>query len=92
MSMVSLLASLVMAGAGCVAFAAIAITLRAQLPAVRKLLADSRALEADREFLVQITATSAPATPRVAVRARRAQVRVVRAVPASGGPRLRAAA
>ena len=92
MSMVSLLASLVMAGAGCVAFAAIAVTVRAQLPAVRKLLADSRALAADREFLVEITTTSMPAEPRLPVWSRRAAVRVVRPVPASAGPRLRAAA
>jgi hypothetical protein len=92
MSMVSLLASLVMAGAGCMAFAAIAVTVRAQLPAVRRLLADSRALAADREFLVQITATTLPAAPRVAVRPRRAQVRLVRPVQVSAGPRWRAAA
>ncbi len=92
MSMVSLLASLVMAGAGFVAFAAIAVTVRAQLPAVRRLFADSRALAADREFLVQITATTAPAAPRIAVRPRRAQVRLVRPVQASVGPRWRAAA
>lgn len=92
MSMVSLLASLVMAGAGCVAFAAIAVTVRAQLPAVRRLLADSRALAADREFLVQITATTAPATLRVPQRPRRAPVRLVRPVPTSPGRRWRAAA
>jgi hypothetical protein len=92
MSMVSLLASLVMAGAGCVAFAAIAVTVRAQLPAVRRLLADSRALEADRAFLVQITATTAPAEPRATLRPRRAPVRLVRPAQASAGPRWRAAA
>jgi hypothetical protein len=92
MSMVSLLASLVMAGAGCVAFAAIAVTVRAQMPAVRRLLADSRALAADREFLVQITATTAPAAARAIVRPRRAQVRLVRPVQISAGPRWRAAA
>ena len=92
MSMVSLLASLVMAGAGCVAFAAIAVTVRAQLPAVRKLLADSRALAADREFLVEITTTSLPAAPRMPVRARRPAVRLVRSVQASAGERWRAAA
>ena len=92
MSMVSLLASLVMAGAGCAAFAAIAVTVRAQLPAVRKLLADSRALAADREFLVEITTTSMPAAPRMGVRPRRAPVRLVRPVPASAAQRWRAAA
>ncbi|MBX9883697.1 MAG: hypothetical protein K2X68_01865 [Novosphingobium sp.] len=92
MSMVSLLASLVMAGAGCVAFAAIAVTVRAQLPAVRRVLADSRALAADREFLVQITATTAPAAPRAALPPRRVAVRLVRPAQASAGSPLRAAA
>lgn len=92
MSMVSLLASFVMAGAGSVAFAAIAVTVRAQLPAVRRLLADSRALAADREFLVQITGTPMPAAPRVAMRPRRAPVRLVRPALVSAGPRWRAAA
>lgn len=93
MSMVSLLASLVMAGAGCVAFAAIAITVRAQLPAVRKLLAESRALEADRQFLVQITAASVvPAAPRMDVRRHRSPVRLVRPAQASAAQRQRAAA
>ncbi|GEO01337.1 hypothetical protein NSE01_31690 [Novosphingobium sediminis] len=92
MSMVSLLASLVMAGAGCVAFAAIAVTVRGQLPAVRRLLADSRALAADREFLVEITTTSLPSAPRLPVRTRRAPVRLVRPAQVSAGSRLRAAA
>lgn len=92
MSMVPLFALLVMAGAGCVAVAAIAVTVRAQLPAVRRLLAESRALAADREFLVQITAKSAPATPQVAVRQRRSLVRVIRPVPAATVRPLRAAA
>jgi hypothetical protein len=92
MSMVSLLASLVMAGAGCVAFAAIAVTVQAQLPAVRKLLADSRALAADREFLVEITTTSMPAAPRMPVRTRRSLVRLVKPAQASKESRWRAAA
>lgn len=92
MSMVSLLASLVMVGAGCVAFAAIAVTVRAQLPAVRKLLAESRALAADREFLVEITTTSMPAPPRMPVRTRRATVRLVKSAQASTESRWRAAA
>lgn len=90
--MVSLLASFVMAGAGCVAFAAIAVTVRAQLPAVRRLLADSRALASDREFLVQITANTMPAVPHPGVRLRRAPVRLVRPGQASACPRWRAAA
>jgi Na+/serine symporter len=72
--------------------AAIAVTVRAQLTAVRRLLADSRALEADRAFLVQITATTAPAEPRTTLRPRRAPVRLVRPAQASAGPRWRAAA
>lgn len=92
MSIVPLLASLVMVGAGCVAFAAIAVTVRAQLPAVRRLLADSRALAADREFLVQITLATAPAQPRVALRHRRAPVRLVKPAQAPAAPHWRAAA
>jgi hypothetical protein len=92
MSMAPLLALLVMAGAGCVALAAIAVTVRTQFPAVRRLLAESRALAADREFLVQITAKSCPAAPQAAVRQRRSPVRVVRPVPAATVRPLRAAA
>ncbi|MEI6643654.1 MAG: hypothetical protein WCL10_16615 [Novosphingobium sp.] len=100
MSMVSLLASLVMIGAGCMAVSAIVVTLRAQLPAVYRLLADSRAIARDREFLVQITAVSAPAAPRItalvlpAAAPRRGPVRLVRQGPATTGPGrpLRAAA
>lgn len=91
MSMVPLLASLVMAGAGCVAFAAIAITVRSQLPAVRRLLAESRAIAADREFLVQITGAAEPAAahvgqgrPQVRLQGR-PQVRLVRAAPVQPG-------
>jgi len=100
MSMVSLLASLVMIGAGCMAVSAIVVTLRAQLPAVYRLLADSRAIARDREFLVQITAVSAPMAPRAkapsraAATLRRGPVRLVRQGPVSGAPAqpLRAAA
>jgi hypothetical protein len=92
MSMVSLLASLVMAGGGCVGFAAIAVTVRAQLPAVRRLLADSRAIAADREFLVQMTATTATIAPRASVPLRRAPVRLVRPALVSAEPRWLAAA
>ena len=92
MSMVPLLALLVMAGAGCVAVAATTVTVRAQLPAVRRLLAESWALAAEREFLVQITAKSAPATAQVAVRQRRSPVRVIRPLPAAAVRPLRAAA
>jgi hypothetical protein len=83
MSLVPLLASLIMAGAGCGSIAAIVITVRAQLPALRKLMADSRALAADRDFLVQITAQTTPAVPVAAIRPRRSPVRAVRSGPAS---------
>lgn len=83
MSLVPLLASLVMAGAGCGAIAAIVITVRAQLPALRKLMADSRAIAADRDFLVQITVQTLPAVPMAAVRPRRTPVRAVRSGPVS---------
>ena len=94
MSMVPFLASLVMAGAGCVAVAAIVITVRSQLPAVLRLLAEARTLAADREYLVQITATPATSEPRLAIRPRRGAVRVVKPVPApvSAARPLRAAA
>ena len=97
--MIPFVASLVMVSAAGMALAAIAITVRAQLPALRQLIADSRALATDREFLVQITATATPAAPRVAegaaMRPRRPAVRLVKApvaAPASTGQRLRAAA
>lgn len=83
MSLVPLLASLIMAGAGCGAIAAILITVQAQLPALRKLMADSRAIAADRDFLVQITAQTVPAVPVAAIRPRRSPVRAVRSGPVS---------
>lgn len=92
MSMVPFLASLVMVGAGCVALAAIVVTIREQLPAVRRLLAESRALTADREFLVQITSADTPAAPCATARPRRIPVRVVRAAPVPTSRPLRAAA
>ena len=93
MSLLPLLASFVMAGAGCMAIAAIASTLRAQLPAVRKVLADSRSISADREFLVAITEIRAVPPPRAVVRSRRVPVRVVRSAPVLSAEKpLRAAA
>ena len=79
MSLLPLLASLVIAGAGCAALAAIAVTVRAQLPAVRKVLADSRAVAMDRAFLIQITAVGAPAAQRSAAAPRRLPARGFRA-------------
>ena len=92
MSLLPLLASLVMAGAGCAALAAIAVTVRAQLPAVRTVLADSRAIAADRAFLFQITAMNAPATPRLGLRPRRVSARALRSAPVVPSKPLRAAA
>ena len=94
MSLVPLLASLVMAGAGCGAIAAIVVTVRAQFPALRKLMADSRAIAADRDFLVQITVQTVPAVSMAAIRPRRSPVRAVRSGPASApaGKPMRAAA
>lgn len=92
MSLLPLLASLVVTGAGCAAAAAIIVTVQAQLSAVRKLLADSRTLAADRAFLVQITAASTPAGPRVAARPPGAAMRGFRPVPVMAAMPLRAAA
>ena len=75
MSLLPLIAAFVMAGAGCVALAAIAVTVRAQLPAVRKVLADSRAIAADRAFLFQITSVNTPAVQRSVARPRRLPAR-----------------
>ena len=91
MSLLPLLASLVMAGAGCAAIAAMAVTVRAQLPAVRKLLADSRAIAGDRVFLVQITSVSV-AAPRGIVRPRRLSARTFRVPSVAAVQPLRAAA
>jgi hypothetical protein len=92
MSLLPLLASLVIAGAGCTAFAAIAVTVRAQLPAVRKVLADSRAIAADRAFLFQITAVDTPVAPRTTARPPRMPVRSFRSAPIALAKPLRAAA
>jgi hypothetical protein len=92
MFLLPLLGSLVMAGAGCVALAAIAATVQAQLPAVRKLLADSRTIAADRDFLIRITAVTAAAAPRQAGRPRRLPARGLRVAPVVPVRTLRAAA
>jgi hypothetical protein len=52
--MFAILASLVIAGAGVVAIAVIVLTVQAQSAAVRQVLADSRAIARDREFLVHL--------------------------------------
>jgi hypothetical protein len=86
MALLSLLCSLIVAGAGCSAIAAIAITIQAQLPAVRKLMAESRMIAADRDFLVRITAQTAPARPPAVVRPRRMPARVIKFVRAAEKP------
>ncbi|MFM9936837.1 MAG: hypothetical protein ACKVOL_11645 [Novosphingobium sp.] len=92
MSLLPLLASLVIAGAGCAAFAAIALTVHVQLPAVRKVFADSRAITADRAFLVQVTAATVPAAPRGMAQSRRVSVRGFRPVLVAAATPLLAAA
>jgi hypothetical protein len=90
--MLALLASLVMAGAGAVAVAAIAITMRAQLPAVRKVLADSRTIAQDRAYLIQLVGGSQPAAIALPGRARRLPARAIKPVRAASAAPLRAAA
>ncbi|WP_295529781.1 hypothetical protein [Novosphingobium sp. Chol11] len=50
--MLTVLASLVIAGAGAAAILVIILTVQAQSAAVRQVIADSRAIARDREFLV----------------------------------------
>jgi hypothetical protein len=50
--MFAILASLVIAGAGAAAIVVIGLTVQAQSAAVRQVIADSRAIARDREFLV----------------------------------------
>jgi hypothetical protein len=52
--MFAILASLVFAGAGTAAMAVIVLTVQAQSAAVRQVIADSRAIARDREFLVRL--------------------------------------
>jgi hypothetical protein len=88
----ALLGSLVMGGAGIAAIAAIAVTVRDQLPAMRKVLADARMIAQDREFLVQIVSVRQPATPRSGDRVRQLPARTIRPVTTLGAAPLRAAA
>lgn len=66
--MLALLASLVFVGAGLAAVLAIVLTVREQGGAVRRLLADARSLQRDRDYLVRITGATLPASPRMALR------------------------
>lgn len=52
--MLPLLASLVIAAAGVAAIVVIMLTVQAQSAAVRQVMADSRAIARDREFLVSL--------------------------------------
>lgn len=92
MFLLPLVASLVIAGAGLAAVAAIVYTVEAQLPAVRKVLAESRTLSADRAFLVQITAATKAASPRTGARTHKIASRLPSAMPATVIAPLRAAA
>ncbi|WP_226017868.1 hypothetical protein [Novosphingobium sp. FKTRR1] len=62
--MLALVVALAFPSAALVALGVMALTVRAQFPAVRRLLADSKALQRDREFLAVLMATPAasPAT------------------------------
>lgn len=76
--MVGILASLVIAGIGIGALAAIIFTARAQYASVTRLIADSRALSQDREFLVRMTGDAHPASPLSFTRLRRVPQRAVK--------------
>lgn len=52
--MLGMIASLVFVAAGCGSVSAMALTVREQVPALRRLQAEKRALTADREFLVSL--------------------------------------
>ena len=57
--MFAILASLVIAGVGLAAISGIVVTVHAQSAAMRQVIADSRAIVRDREFLVQLVEASA---------------------------------
>jgi len=75
--MVGILASFVIAGIGIGALAAIILTARAQYASVARLIADSRALAQDRDFLVRMTGDTS-ASPLSFARLRRVPQRAVR--------------
>lgn len=76
--MLGIIASLVIAGAGVAALAAIALTVHQQAGAVRRLIADSRSIAQDREFLVAMTSHAQPASPFMSARLRNLPQRMVR--------------
>lgn len=76
--MLSMLATLVFAGAALASVLAIAFTARGQWAAIRRTLADSRAIARDREYLVQVTGPVEQTSPLIFARLRRAPQRAVR--------------
>lgn len=60
--MLAFIVALTIPAAGIGALTAIAVTVRAQVPALRRLLADSHSLQRDREFLAVLIATPAATT------------------------------
>ena len=79
--MFAILASLVIAGAGAAAVAVIVLTVQAQSAAVRQVIADSRAIARDREFLVHLIGDSAASAPLGASRLRAAPQRTISRLP-----------
>jgi hypothetical protein len=75
--MFAILASLVIAGAGVAAIAVIVLTVQAQSAAVRQVIADSRAIARDREFLVHLIGDVGACAPLGAGRLRAAPQRTV---------------
>lgn len=76
--MLGILCSLFIAAGGIAAVLAIAATVRQQAGAVRRVLADSQSIAADREFLVRMTGDARPASPLVFGRLRRVPQRAVK--------------
>lgn len=90
--MVGMLASLIIAGIGIGALAAMIMTARSQYASVARLIADSRGLAQDREFLVRMTGDAHPASPLSFARLRRIPQRSVKRVAEPRVPSQRAAA
>jgi hypothetical protein len=76
--MLGVIASLVFIGAGFAAVASTVVTVRAQMGAVRRVIADSRSIAKDRYFLVQMTGDAYPASPMAFAKLRRVPQRAVR--------------
>ena len=76
--MLGILASLVIAAGGIAATAAIALTIHQQAGAVLRLLADSRSISDDREFLVRMLGDAQPASPLSFARLRRVPLRGIK--------------